>query len=89
MVRRLKQPDDFLKVRETLTLLVAAHVMRENSISRATFFIKKGDTTLSILRNYSYWMVKTLTSPITTFSVVIASLSSSLIGVLLMLSMTN
>ena len=39
----LNEPDDFLKVRETLTVLELHQEKRKNSINLATFYISKGN----------------------------------------------
>ena len=48
----LNEPDDFLKVRETLTRIGVAHVKRKRSINPVTYYISKEDTILYILKNY-------------------------------------
>ena len=48
----LNEPDDFLKVRETLTRIGVASRKEKKYISLAIFFINKADTTLFILKNY-------------------------------------
>ena len=47
----LNEPDDFLKVRETLTRIGVASRKRRNSINHATSCISKEDILSSILRN--------------------------------------
>ena len=47
----LNEPDDFLKVRETLTRIGVASGKRRRSISPAIFFTSKEDISLCILRN--------------------------------------
>lgn len=47
----LAEPDDFLKVRETLTRIGVASRKEKNYINLAIFCISKVDTTLCILRN--------------------------------------
>ena len=48
----LNEPDDFLKVRETLTRIGVASRKEKSYISLVIFFINKADTTLFILKNY-------------------------------------
>ena len=50
----LNEPDDFLKVRETLTRIGVASRKEKNYINLVTFFINKVDTILFILKNYSH-----------------------------------
>ena len=47
----LKEPDDFLKVRETLTRIGVASRKEKNFINHATFFIRRDSITLCILKN--------------------------------------
>ena len=59
---KLKEPDDFLKVRETLSRIgVASRKERENYINPVTFYTNRVSTTLCILRNSLHLMVKILT----------------------------
>ena len=48
----LNEPDDFLKVRETLTRIGVASRKEKSYISLAIFFINKADTTSFISKNY-------------------------------------
>ena len=48
----LKEPDDFLKVRETLTRIGVASRKEKNFISHVISSIRKDNTTLYILKNY-------------------------------------
>ena len=48
----LNEPDDFLKVRETLTRIGVASRRKRSYISLAIFFINKADTTSFISKNY-------------------------------------
>ena len=47
----LKEPDDFLKVRETLTRIGVASRKEKNYINLATFYISKVNITSYILKN--------------------------------------
>lgn len=56
----LNEPDDFLKVRETLTRIgVASRKGEKNSIRVATFFISKDATMLSTSKNSLLLMANT------------------------------
>ena len=48
----LNEPDDFLKVRETLTRIGVASRKKRSYISLAIFYINKADTTSFISKNY-------------------------------------
>ena len=48
----LNEPDDFLKVRETLTRIGVASRKERNYINLVTFYINKADTILFISKNY-------------------------------------
>ena len=48
----LKAPDDFLKVRETLTRIGVASRKRRSYINRVTSFTNRVDIILYILKNY-------------------------------------
>ena len=48
----LNEPDDFLKVRETLTRIGVASRKRRKSISLVIFFTSKVDIIWFILKNY-------------------------------------
>ena len=52
----LDEPDDFLKVRETLTRIGVASRKEKNSISHVTSCISKESITLFTLRNCLLWM---------------------------------
>ena len=55
----LNEPDDFLKVRETLSRIgVASRKERKNYISPVTFCIRRESTMLYISRNYLHLMVR-------------------------------
>ena len=56
----LNEPDDFLKVRETLTRIGQHPVKRKRYINLVIFFISKEDITLYILKNYLLQMVSML-----------------------------
>ena len=57
----LNEPDDFLKVRETLSQELGQHpVKRKRYINLVTFFISKEDIILYILKNYLRQMVNVL-----------------------------
>ena len=58
----LNEPDDFLKVRETLTVLELRHGKRRNSISPAISCISREDTSSFTLRNCLRLMESTQTS---------------------------
>ena len=47
----LKQPDDFLKVRETLTRISVASAVIRNYINLVIFYTNKDIITLSTLKN--------------------------------------
>ena len=48
----LNEPDDFLKVRETLTRIGVASRKEKNYISLVTFYINKADIISFISKNY-------------------------------------
>ena len=48
----LNEPDDFLKVRETLTRIGVASRKEKKLYQSAIFFTNKADTTLFISKNY-------------------------------------
>ena len=83
----LNEPDDFLKVRETLTRIGVASRKEKKYISHVIFFISKGDTFLSTSKNYLPSMANTLTLLLTMFSVATVLLSFLLIGDWLVWSM--
>ena len=56
----LNEPDDFLKVRETLTRIGVASRKEKKYINLVIFFINKVDITSFILKNYLHWMVREL-----------------------------
>ena len=56
----LNEPDDFLKVRETLTRIGVASRKEKRFISHATFYISKADITLYTSKSYLRWMGSTL-----------------------------
>lgn len=53
----LSEPDDFLKVRETLTRIGVASRKEKSYINQFIFFISKANTILSALRSYLHLMV--------------------------------
>ena len=63
----LNEPDDFLKVRETLTRIGVHQEKKRNYISLVTFYINKADTTLYISKSYLHWMVRELISLLTMY----------------------
>ena len=69
----LSEPDDFLKVRETLTRIGVASRKEKKIYQSAIFCISKVVTSWCILRNYSHWMVSTLISPLMMSNVAIVS----------------
>ena len=48
----IKQPDDFLKVRETLTRIGVAQEKIKHYINRVIFYTNKANITLHISKNY-------------------------------------
>lgn len=52
----IKHPDDFLKVRETLTRIGVASKKIELYFSPVIFCINRVDTLSSTLKNYLLWM---------------------------------
>ena len=54
----LKEPDDFLKVRETLTRIGVASRKEKSYINRVTSFTNRVDITLYILKNCLLLMVR-------------------------------
>ena len=73
---QLNEPDDFLKVRETLTRIGVASRKEKNYISRVTSYISRDGTSSSTLRNCLHWMVNTLTLLLMMFSVGIVLLKT-------------
>ena len=57
----LNEPDDFLKVRETLTRIGVASRKEKKIYQSCIFCISKDDTTSYTLRNCLLWMASTLT----------------------------
>ena len=57
----LKEPDDFLKVRETLSRIGVDLEKKEHYINHVISCISKVDTLLCILKNYLHLTVKTQT----------------------------
>ena len=57
----LNEPDDFLKVRETLTRIGVASRKRRRYISHVIYYTNKVDIILYILKNYLLLMVSMLT----------------------------
>ncbi len=51
----LNEPDDFLKVRETLTRIGVASRKEKNFINLVIFYISKVGITSHILRRYMEW----------------------------------
>ena len=49
----LNEPDDFLKVRETLTRIGVASRKEKNYINPVIYYINREDILLCILNNYS------------------------------------
>ena len=56
----LKEPDDFLKVRETLSRIGVASRKEKNSINPVTFYTNRESITLYILKNFLHLMAKRL-----------------------------
>ena len=54
----LKEPDDFLKVRETLTRIGVASRKEKSYSSLVTFFIRRVNTILFTSKNYSLSMAR-------------------------------
>ena len=54
----LKEPDDFLKIRETLSRIGVASRKKENYISLAIYFINKVSIISFTLKNYLHLMVR-------------------------------
>ena len=54
----LNEPDDFLKVRETLLVSVLHLDVIENYISHVTFFINKANITSFTSKSCLLWMAK-------------------------------
>ena len=73
----LNEPDDFLKVRETLTRIGVASRKERRYIKVATYFISKGGIILSTLKNFLLLMENTLTLLLMMFSVGIVLLEAS------------
>ena len=76
----LNEPDDFLKVRETLTRIGVASRKEKRYINPAIYFISKGGIFLSILKNSLPLTGNTLTLLLTMFSVATVLLNFLLIG---------
>jgi len=77
----LNEPDDFLKVRETLTRIGVATRKEKNIYQSCHILHNKGGITLSTLKNFLLLTGNTLTLLLTMFSVGIVLLSFLLIGV--------
>ena len=77
---RLNEPDDFLKVRETLTRIGVASQKRKNYISLVISFINKVSITSFTSKNYLLLMVSMQTLLSMMYNVEIVSPNSSLIG---------
>ena len=77
----LNEPDDFLKVRETLTRIGVASRKEKNSISLAIFCISKEDILSFTLRNCLLLMVSTQTLLLMMCSAVIVLLAFFLTGI--------
>ncbi len=54
----LKEPDDFLKVRETLTRIGVASRKEKRFISPVIFYISRASIILYTLKNCLPWMVR-------------------------------
>ena len=76
----LKEPDDFLKVRETLTRIGVASRKEKKIYQLVIFYTSKGGTTLSTLKSFLLLMENTLTLLLMMFSVATVLLSFLLIG---------
>ena len=79
----LNEPEDFLKVRETLTRIGVASRKEKKIYQSAIYYINKEDTFLFILKNFSLWMVNMQILQSMMYSVVIELLNYLLIGGLL------
>ena len=77
----LGEPDDFLKVRETLTRIGVASRKEKKYINLVIFYTSRESIILSTSKNYLPLMANTLTLLLTMFSVGIVLLSFLLIGV--------
>ena len=77
----LNEPDDFLKVRETLTRIGVASRKEKKIYQSCHILHKQGSTILSTLKNFLLLMENTLTLLLMMFSVGIVLLSFLLIGV--------
>ena len=77
----LNEPDDFLKVRETLTRIGVASRKEKKLYRVVIYYISKEDILSYILKNFLHWMVNMLTLLLMTFNVGIVLLVSLLIGV--------
>ena len=78
----LNEPDDFLKVRETLTRIGVASRKEKKLYQSCHILHKKVDIILFILKNYSLLMENMLISHLMMFSDVTALLAFLLIGAL-------
>ena len=76
----LNEPDDFLKVRETLTRIGVASRKEKKIYQSCHILHKQGNISLFILKNYLHLMENMLTLLLTTFSVGTVLLSCLLIG---------
>ena len=76
----LNEPDDFLKVRETLTRIGVASRKERRYINHVIYCISRGGISLSILKNYLPLMANTQISLPMMFSVGIVLLSFWLTG---------
>ena len=57
----LAEPDDFLKIRETLTRIGVASRKDKTLFQSCHILHNKDDIILSILKNYLHWMANLLT----------------------------
>ena len=71
----LSEPDDFLKVRETLTRIGVASRKEKKLYQSCHILHKQGSIISYILKNYSHWMVSQQTYHSMTYNVAIVSFS--------------
>ena len=76
----LNEPDDFLKVRETLTRIGVARVKKRKFISPVIFYTNRVSIISFISKNFLHWTANTLILQLMTFNVVIVLLIFFLTG---------
>ena len=67
----LRQPDDFLKVRETLTRIGVASRKEKKLFQSCHILHKKGKYYIVHFKNFLLWMVSTLNSRVMIYNVAI------------------